>query len=227
MELPENFNAPFEARNLFEFWARWHMTLSEWFKTYLFNPLLTLMASRVTAPAALPYIGVAAFFITFFVMGVWHGSTVVFVIYGLVMGAGVSANKVWQLTLTGRLGKKRYRALGEHWLYAGVARAITTSFFALAVTALWVDLAQLVEIGHRLGVTGVLASFVVIAIGAGLLLPVWDACVRALNAVRASPAARLGKTVVARQFGLGATVLLVLAITSFFHRVPEFVYKAF
>jgi alginate O-acetyltransferase complex protein AlgI len=38
--LPENFDRPFSAHNIFEFWARWHMTLSEWFKTYLFNPLM-------------------------------------------------------------------------------------------------------------------------------------------------------------------------------------------
>ena len=50
--LPENFNRPFAARNIFEFWSRWHMTLSEWFKTYVFNPLMRFLADRVAAPAA-------------------------------------------------------------------------------------------------------------------------------------------------------------------------------
>jgi len=95
--LPENFDRPFSARNIFEFWSRWHMTLSEWFKTYLFNPLMRFLADRVTAPRWLPYLGIIAFFVTFFVMGVWHGSTGVFLIYGLVMGAGASLNKLWQV----------------------------------------------------------------------------------------------------------------------------------
>ena len=68
-ELPENFNRPFKARNLFEFWARWHMTLSEWFKTYLFNPLLGSFASRITDPGSMTSLGVLAFFVTFFCHG--------------------------------------------------------------------------------------------------------------------------------------------------------------
>ena len=68
---------------------------------------MKLFAERsLSNPKALPYFGVLAFFISFFVMGVWHGSTMVFVIYGLVMGAGVSINKLWQIAMTKRLGKK-------------------------------------------------------------------------------------------------------------------------
>jgi alginate O-acetyltransferase complex protein AlgI len=59
--LPENFDRPFSARNIFEFWSRWHMTLSEWFKTYLFNPLMRFLADRVTAPEWLPYRGSSRF----------------------------------------------------------------------------------------------------------------------------------------------------------------------
>ena len=134
--LPENFDRPFSARNIFEFWARWHMTLSEWFKTYLFNPLMKFLAAHVSAPALLPYLGVLAFFVTFFVMGVWHGSTGVFVIYGLVMGAGASLNKLWQVFMTKRLGKKRYKSVGESFAYASLARGLLFAFFALAVTGL-------------------------------------------------------------------------------------------
>ncbi len=115
--LPENFDKPFLARSFLEFWQRWHMTLSQWFKFYLFNPLLMLLMSVFPAPALTAYLGVAAFFITFLVMGVWHGTTAVFVIYGLLMGAGASINKVWQIVCADRLGKKRYRALTENVAY--------------------------------------------------------------------------------------------------------------
>ncbi len=72
--------------------------------------------------SAMPYLGVLAFFITFFVMGVWHGSTAVFVIYGLLMGAGVSINKLWQIYMTKRFGKKGYKAFGERKLYQYACR---------------------------------------------------------------------------------------------------------
>jgi alginate O-acetyltransferase complex protein AlgI len=70
------------------------MTLSQWFKFYLFNPLLMLRMSAFPAPALTAYLGVVAFFVTFLVMGIWHGTTAVFVIYGLLMGAGASINKI-------------------------------------------------------------------------------------------------------------------------------------
>ena len=50
-QLPENFNQPFLAPNFLEFWQRWHMTLSDWFKTYVFSPLLKALARRFNSPA--------------------------------------------------------------------------------------------------------------------------------------------------------------------------------
>lgn len=55
-DLPENFNQPFLARSFLDFWARWHMTLSDWFKVYVFNPLLRVLATRFTSPKAGPYL---------------------------------------------------------------------------------------------------------------------------------------------------------------------------
>src|SRR5260370_33440031 len=99
-ELAENFDRPFSARTFLEFWQRWHMTLSQWFKISLFNPLVMLLMSCFPAPALTAYLGVLAFFITFLVMGIWHGTTAVFVVYGLLMGAGASINKLWQVACT-------------------------------------------------------------------------------------------------------------------------------
>jgi alginate O-acetyltransferase complex protein AlgI len=225
--LPENFDRPFSARNIFEFWARWHMTLSEWFKTYLFNPLMTYLAARVTAPALLPYLGVIAFFVTFFVMGVWHGSTGVFMIYGLVMGAGASLNKLWQVFMTKRLGKKRYKSVGDSLAYASLARGLMFAFFSLAVTGLWVNMDQLVRLAHRLGVGGIGLALFGITIGAAIGGVVVDHTGRLL--VRLTP--RFDRTgasgLVTRNLVLASEVLLIFAVGSFFHKAPEFVYKAF
>jgi alginate O-acetyltransferase complex protein AlgI len=225
--LPENFDRPFSARNIFEFWSRWHMTLSEWFKTYLFNPLMRFLADRVTAPEWLPYLGIIAFFVTFFVMGVWHGSTGVFVIYGLVMGMGASLNKLWQVFLTQRLGKKRYKAVGESFAYATMARGLMFAFFALAVTGLWVNMDQLALLARRLGIEGLFLAFFGTALCAAILAPIVDHAGRMM--ARLAP--RLDRPgvagLIARNAVLASEVLLIFAVGSFFHKAPEFVYKAF
>jgi alginate O-acetyltransferase complex protein AlgI len=225
--LPENFNRPFSARNIFEFWSRWHMTLSDWFKTYLFNPLMKFLVGRVPAPEWLPYLGVIAFFVTFFVMGVWHGSTGVFVIYGLVMGAGASLNKLWQVFMAKRLGKKQYKAVSESLPYATLARGLMFAFFTLAVTALWVDMEQLVRLAQRLGVGGLLIALLGTALGAAVVGPLVDRAGRMLAEL--SP--RLDRPgisgLIAQNAVLASELCLIFAVGSFFHRAPEFVYKAF
>ncbi len=226
-DLPENFNRPFAAGNIFDFWSRWHMTLSEWFKTYLFNPLMTVLAERVSGPALLPYLGVLAFFITFFVMGIWHGSTGVFVIYGLVWGAGASLNKLWQVYMTRRLGKKRYKAVAESFVYATLARGLMFAFFALAVTGLWVDMGQLSLLARRLGVGGLALALVGIALCAAIGGPFVDRAARVFRYL----APRLDRPglsgVMTRNLVMACEVLLIFAVASFFHKAPEFVYKAF
>ncbi len=225
--LPENFDRPFSARNIFEFWSRWHMTLSEWFKTYLFNPLMRFLADRVTAPGWLPYLGISAFFVTFFVMGVWHGSTGVFLIYGLVMGAGASLNKLWQVFMNERLGKKRYKAVGESFAYASLARGLMFAFFALAVTGLWVNMDQLGLLARRLGIEGLVFALFGTALCAAIVGPIVDHAGRMMT--RLAP--RLDRPgasgLIVRNAVLASGVFLIFAVGSFFHKAPEFVYKAF
>lgn len=230
-ELPENFNAPFLARNLIEFWSRWHITLSMWFRTYLFNPLMTLCARHVPARSWVwPYLGVVAFFVTFFVMGVWHGATGVFVIYGLVMGAGVSLNKLWQVFLTERLGKARYRTLAARPAYQALSRGATFAFFAIALTGLWISADRLRTLAQVLGVPGVALAFCVIWAAASAAAPLVDR----VRAWRAAPADSIGPpgagregALVVQSFLLASQVFLILLVGSFFHKAPEFVYKAF
>jgi alginate O-acetyltransferase complex protein AlgI len=69
LRLPENFNSPFRTANFVELWSRWHITLSEWFKIYLFNPLLKAMGRRWGDTVPMAYLGAISFFITFAVMG--------------------------------------------------------------------------------------------------------------------------------------------------------------
>ena len=78
MTLPENFNSPYKALNVVDFWNRWHMTLTRFFRRYVYFPL---GGSR--KGAARTYINV---FIVFLISGVWHGAGYTFIVWGILHG---------------------------------------------------------------------------------------------------------------------------------------------
>jgi alginate O-acetyltransferase complex protein AlgI len=75
---PRNFDSPFYAENIQEFWRRWHMTLTGWLSDYLFTPLR--MASRGWGQAGL----VASIVINMVAIGMWHGAAWTFAVFGLI-----------------------------------------------------------------------------------------------------------------------------------------------
>jgi alginate O-acetyltransferase complex protein AlgI len=87
-ELPENFDAPYVARNLQEFWHRWHMSLSTWLRDYLYKPLGGSRGS-----AARTYRNLM---ITMVLGGLWHGASWNFVVWGALHGAALAVTRMWQ-----------------------------------------------------------------------------------------------------------------------------------
>jgi alginate O-acetyltransferase complex protein AlgI len=83
---PQNFNSPFKAVNISDFWRRWHMSLSSWFRDYLFIPL---GGSRRGAKRT-----VLNLFITMFLVGLWHGAAWTFIVWGLVHGFFLGSHAV-------------------------------------------------------------------------------------------------------------------------------------
>lgn len=122
--------------------------------------------------------------------------------------------------------RERYRALCQSQVYIYFCRGMTFAYFTMAVTALWVDLDQLLGIGRGLGVAGGLGAFVGLTIvGAVALLVgdlVWTAVVRGAAALRP-----MGWNLTERTVGLACMILLTLAVNSLFRGPPEFVYRAF
>lgn len=78
ISLPENFRSPYLARSPSEFWRRWHITLSEWIRDYIYIPLGGNRGGRLRV------LGVVA--ITMLISGLWHGAGIMFVIWGLYHG---------------------------------------------------------------------------------------------------------------------------------------------
>ena len=91
---PINFNKPFVSRDLKEFWNRWHMSLSFWFRDFVFMRLVTVLIrnkifkNRNTTSSV-------AYIINMLVMGFWHGVTWYYIAYGLFHGLGLVINDAW------------------------------------------------------------------------------------------------------------------------------------
>src|SRR5450755_4335504 len=143
VRLPENFDRPFSASSFLDFWNRWHMTLSTWLKTYVYNPLLVALMRRISSLAMQPFLGVFCFFVTFFLIGVWHGRTSEFIIFGVLQGGGVAVNKFWQVGLTSALGRKGYKELAKNPLYVAFGRGLTFTWFAFTLFWFWADWKQI------------------------------------------------------------------------------------
>lgn len=82
IRLPYNFNSPYKARNLQDFWQRWHMTLSRWIRDYLYIPLGGARRGRVRT-----YVNLL---LAFVISGIWHGAGWTFMLWGLMHGLGVA-----------------------------------------------------------------------------------------------------------------------------------------
>jgi alginate O-acetyltransferase complex protein AlgI len=128
--LPENFRAPYLARNIREFWDRWHITLSHWVRDYVFTPLgRTLFRTPLRGtPVA---IAVVCYVVTFAIVGAWHGLTPAFLLWGVYHGALLSIYHVVRLKTPASLADRP-------WYGGRVARAIGTALTFLCVTIGWV-----------------------------------------------------------------------------------------
>jgi len=93
IKLPINFNSPYKARNIQDFWRRWHITLSRFLRDYIYIPLGGNRNGYYTT-----YLNLG---ITFFLGGLWHGASWTFVIWGLLHGSALIFYNIWS-----RLGIK-------------------------------------------------------------------------------------------------------------------------
>lgn len=86
IKTPPNFNQPFKAKNIKDFWNRWHMTLSFWFRDCIYMRSLFYMSRKKLLKSQFAMSNMA-FFLNFFIMGIWHGLEVYYIVYGLYHAA--------------------------------------------------------------------------------------------------------------------------------------------
>ncbi|KRM95768.1 protein dltB [Liquorilactobacillus aquaticus DSM 21051] len=119
IETPMNFNRPFKAHNIKDFWNRWHMTLSFWFRDYIYMRLVffimknKLIKSRITI-ANLGYLTL------FLIMGFWHGVTWYYIVYGLFHACAIILCDAWL-----RFKKKHQARIPSNKFTEGLAIFIT------------------------------------------------------------------------------------------------------
>lgn len=112
---PENFNYPYISKSIQEFWRRWHMTLSNWFKDYLYISLGGNRKGHLRT-----YINL---FIVFFVTGLWHGASWTFIVWGIFHGLFIILEKLGLSKLLSKLGN------GFSLFYAFFAVNVTWPIF--------------------------------------------------------------------------------------------------
>jgi alginate O-acetyltransferase complex protein AlgI len=112
--LPLNFNAPYRADSIIEFWRRWHMTLSRFLRAYLYIPLGGNRRGALRRYANL--------LVTMVLGGLWHGANWTFVVWGVLHGVYLIVNHLWRAA-----GLRMPRAGG--WLLTFVAVCFAWTFF--------------------------------------------------------------------------------------------------
>jgi alginate O-acetyltransferase complex protein AlgI len=104
---PENFNTPYIALNIADFWRRWHMTLSRWIRDYIYIPLGGSRSGPIATNVNL--------LVTMGIAGLWHGASWNFAVWGLWHGAGLVIHRLYAasalLTLLVRMPELAYKGL--------------------------------------------------------------------------------------------------------------------
>jgi D-alanyl-lipoteichoic acid acyltransferase DltB (MBOAT superfamily) len=211
VRLPENFDRPFSASSVLDFWSRWHMTLSNWVKTYVYNPLLMALMRRVPSREIEPFLAVFCFFVTFFLVGIWHGRTSEFVFFALLTGGGISINKLWQVALARILD---YKALAKNSVYIAFCRGLNFTWFAFTNFWFWANWKQIHEIFTAVGAVEWLGVWLTIFFCATSALAFWEWLRSALLSIKSVEGSvltnRYARVVYASALALAAAIMTIL-----------------
>jgi D-alanyl-lipoteichoic acid acyltransferase DltB (MBOAT superfamily) len=119
----ENFDNPLLSRSVKDFWNRWHISLSEFVRDLVFTPISLSLTRKLGPDWSLTPTLVAAM-ITFAVVGLWHGLSVGFFIFGILHGAGFCVNIAFEAIL-------KARKLSRHWVLKTTAWRVFASILTL------------------------------------------------------------------------------------------------
>src|SRR5690606_28377241 len=118
-DLMKNFDSPYFSKSITEFWRRWHISLSTWFRDYVYIPLGGSRNGKYRTYSNL--------FIVFFVSGLWHGAAMTFVIWGAIHGIIIVLEKAFKPKLHNFLKSINFslKSIGSNMLF------MTITFFTV------------------------------------------------------------------------------------------------
>ncbi|RYG30989.1 MAG: MBOAT family protein, partial [Chitinophagaceae bacterium] len=119
-DLMENFRTPFHSLTTSELWNRWHISLSSWFRDYLYQPIV--IALRDYGKLSV----VTGLSVTFFLSGLWHGAGLSFIIYGIFQGTVMVVEYLTGVKST-KLAKKRF----------GKIRGVLTTYILFSLSLIF------------------------------------------------------------------------------------------
>ena len=156
-KFPQNFDAPYSALSLRDFWRRWHMTLSRWLRDYLYIPLGGSHHGVAGTMAAL--------IATMVLGGLWHGAAWTFVVWGLLHGVGMAAERLLEQGVVSTDGMGKVEAVVRRLVTFNVVCLGWVFFRAPSLDDALEMLGQLVTPGSATLVTPVVVLLILVGIG--------------------------------------------------------------
>ncbi len=135
--LPENFDWPFLSTSIQEFWSRWHITLSQWIRDFIFNPLLKFFLSCFPLGNTVLF-SALAFLVSFVLSGVWHGDGLNFIIWGTLHGLAISSQIIYREIMRQRY-RGFYQKLKNRFTYKVICWCLTFHFVVLSLVIFSLD----------------------------------------------------------------------------------------
>jgi len=145
---PENFDKPFLSKNVSEFWQRQHRSLTLWLTDYVFSPCFKKgLEGRFSGHQLVA--ANLALMVTMLVSGLWHGTTLSFLLFGLAHGVYLVIYRSWDTWLIHTWGRKRIRTWRKRWPVKLAGMAITFNATAFAFVFFRVDTAAFVRLARE------------------------------------------------------------------------------
>jgi D-alanyl-lipoteichoic acid acyltransferase DltB (MBOAT superfamily) len=132
IDVIENFNVPFASRNLQDFWANWHISLSLWLRGMMFTPMMKVLI-RKFGPKSANHATAFSICVVFLAIGIWHGVGINFALFGLSQGLGLAGVHYYTAFLKKKLGKEGLAAYRANRLIYAIGSAMTFVYFSLSL----------------------------------------------------------------------------------------------